>query len=135
MILVTGGAGFIGSNFAEAFAGFPELEFAVLVGSRANGRSRPDSDWDIAIRWQRGLSGTARLNLTESLRLKLAATLGVVPEQVDLIDLAVARLAMRALVAEEGVVLHGGEGLPWLRFLQVTWAEMEDFHWRQRHAA
>jgi uncharacterized protein len=59
----------------------------------------------------------------------------VVPEQVDLIDMALARLAMRALVAEEGVVLHGGEALPWLRFLQTTWADIEDFHWRQRHAA
>jgi uncharacterized protein len=123
------------NGFVQAFAGFAELEFAALVGSRATGRCRPDSDWDIAIRWQRGLSAFRRLELTESLRLKLAATLGVVPEQVDLIDLALARLAMRALVAEEGLVLHGADSLPWLRFLQNTWAELEDFQWRQRHAA
>ena len=27
------------------------LEFAVLVGSRAINRARPDSDWDIALQW------------------------------------------------------------------------------------
>lgn len=115
--------------------GYGELEFAALVGSRATGQSRPDSDWDIAIRWQRDLSAYRRLELTESLRLALARLLKVEPEQVDLIDLAVARLAMRALVAEQGLVLSGAESLPWLRFLQTTWAQVEDFDWRQRHAA
>ena len=30
----------------------PELELAVLVGSRAEGTARPESDWDLAIQWQ-----------------------------------------------------------------------------------
>lgn len=111
------------------------LEFAVLVGSRANGHPRPDSDWDLAIRWQRSLSPTHRLDRTEALRLALAQALDVGPEAVDLIDLAQARLAMRALVAETGQVLLGANSLPWMRFLQTTWAEIEDFHWRQQHAA
>lgn len=123
------------SRLGAGFGGYAELEFAVLVGSRATGESRPDSDWDIAIRWQRGLSAYRRLELTESLRLDLSRLLGVEPEQVDLIDLADSRLAMRALVAEEGLVLYGAEGLPWLRFLQTTWAQIEDFDWRRRHAA
>lgn len=117
------------------FARYAELEFAVLVGSRASGHARPDSDWDIAIRWQPDVSAYRRLELTESLRLDLARLLKVEPEHIDLIDLAASRLTMRALVAEEGLVLSGAESLPWLRFLQSTWAEMEDFDWRQRHAA
>lgn len=32
----------------------PELAFATLVGSRATGKYRPDSDWDIALMWRDG---------------------------------------------------------------------------------
>lgn len=120
---------------AEVLQRQPELEFAVLVGSRANGTATADSDWDIAIRWQRGLNPVHRLEATESLRLQLAQAIAAPPEAIDLIDLVQARLAMRALVAEEGYVLAGKNGLPWMRFLQTTWAEIEDFHWRRQHAA
>ena len=46
-----------------------------------------------------------------------------------------ARLALRALVAETGWVLHGADTLAWARFLHLTWAELEDFYWRKQHAA
>lgn len=123
------------SQVDSIFARHAELEFAVLVGSRASGHARPESDWDIAIRWARDMSAFKRLELTESLRLDLARLLKVGPEKIDLIDMAVARLAMRALVAEHGQVLYGADSLQWLRFLQTTWAQLEDFDWRQRHAA
>ncbi len=113
----------------------PELEFAALVGSRANGTAKPSSDWDIAIRWRRELTPTQRLDATELLRLQLAQAIGASPDAIDLIDLAQARLAMRALVTEEGRVLVGQNNLPWMHFLQTTWAEIEDFDWRQHHAA
>ena len=48
---------------------------------------------------------------------------------------AATKLAMRALVAEEGVVLKGQRSLPCIRFLTHTWAELENFHWRKTHAA
>lgn len=123
------------SRLGAICAPYTELEFAVLVGSRASGKAKPDSDWDIAIRWRHDVSAYRRLELTESLRLDLAHLLKVDPEKIDLIDLAAARLTMRALVAEEGLVLFGAEGLPWLRFLQTTWAQIEDFEWRRQHAA
>ncbi len=123
------------SQLNAIFSRYAELEFAVLVGSQASGESKPDSDWDIAIRWVRDVSAFRRLELTEALRLDLARALKVEPEKIDLIDLAAARLAMRAQVAEHGLVLYGAERLPWLRFLQTTWAEIEDFDWRRRHAA
>lgn len=123
------------AELAEVLQRQSELEFAVLVGSRSNGAARADSDWDIAIRWRRRLNPVERLDATESLRLQLAQAIGVNPEAIDLIDLAQARLAMRALVAEQGRVLAGENSLSWMRFLQATWAEIEDFHWRRQHAA
>ena len=123
------------SVLSQVLQGQPGLEFAVLVGSRALGTAKASSDWDIAIRWQRQFTPVQRLDVTETLRLQLSQTLAVKPENVDLIDLAQARLAMRALVVEEGLVLSGQNSLPWMRFQQNTWAEIEDFHWRQQHAA
>lgn len=113
----------------------PHLLFAVLIGSRANGRSRSDSDWDIAVHWQSGIDPLDRIGLTEALRRALASTLGVADECVDLIDLRSANLAMRATVAEEGQVLAGDETLAWAHFLTRTWRELEDYYWDQAHAA
>jgi hypothetical protein len=52
-----------------------------------------------------------------------------------LIDLPTARLAMRAVVAEEGTPLKGGDSLAWHRFLQRTWRELEEHYWEQIYAA
>jgi uncharacterized protein len=38
-------------------------------------------------------------------------------------------------VAEEGVPLWIGDDLAWVRFLQNTWAQLEDNQWRKHHAA
>ena len=111
------------------------LSFAVLVGSRATGTAHLDSDWDVAVQWTRHLAGTEKLQATEQLRQALRNALGVREDQIDLIDLADARLTMRVLVAEEGISLHMSDDLAWVRYLQNTWAELEDNQWRQQHAA
>lgn len=111
------------------------LSFAVLVGSRALGTEHPGSDWDVAVRWAAHLAGTEKLQAAEQLRQDLRQALDVQEDQIDLIDLADARLAMRVLVAEEGIALHINDDLAWVRYLQNTWAELEDNHWRQQHAA
>jgi len=54
---------------------------------------------------------------------------------IDLVDIPTARLAMRAVVAEEGVVIKGAETLAWHRFLQRTWRELEEHYWEQTYAA
>ena len=113
----------------------PALELAVLVGSRADGRAREDSDWDIAIQWPNALSLFDTLARGETLRRDLAAKLGVAEEQIDLIDLPTARLAMRAVVAEDGVPLKGEDSLAWNRFLARTWREIEDYEWERARAA
>ncbi len=113
----------------------PDLEFAVLVGSQANGTATAQSDWDLALRWRKDIAAMDQLVLSEKLKQTIQQDIGVHPDQVDIIDMSQAKLAMRALVAQEGVVLKGQDTLPWMNFLTLTWAELEDFHWRKTHAA
>ncbi len=116
-------------------AGQSALELAVLVGSRATGRAHADSDWDFAIQWPATLPLFDQLASSETLRRALATLLGVTEERIDLIDLPRARLAMRAAVAEEGLVLKGEDRLAWNHFLARTWRELEDFAWEQARVA
>ena len=111
------------------------LEFAVLIGSRSTGQATVQSDWDIAIQWGAELSFAEQLSRTEQLRHALMRSLGIEEKKVDLIDVRIARLAMRALVAEEGRVLAVNDELAWIRFLKTTWSELEDHYWRAQHAA
>jgi predicted nucleotidyltransferase len=113
----------------------PDLAFAVLVGSRATGTQRPDSDWDIALQWAPTVDAYNALGTTETLRRQLAHALQQPATAVDLIDLRRANLAMRASVAEEGQALHIANDLAWAQFLERTWRELEQFEWEQRYAA
>jgi len=123
------------ARLREFLADQSALELAILVGSRATGRAHAGSDWDIAIQWPAALPLFDTLANTETLRRALASVLGVSEEQIDLIDLPRARLAMRAVVAEDGVPLKGEDSLAWNHFLARTWRELEDFAWEQAHAA
>ena len=111
-----------------------QLEIAVLIGSRATGRSREDSDWDIAIQWQMQSVAGQQFGLTEQLRHQIAQQLKIDSAQIDLIDMPTARLAMRAVIAEEGFSLKT-DTLAWHHFLTRTWAELEQLEWEQQHAA
>jgi predicted nucleotidyltransferase len=122
-------------NVKNYLADLPDLELAVLIGSRATGSYRPDSDWDIAIQWTRGIDFVRQLAITEQLRRTLEETLGMSGQTVDLIDLPTAGFTMRAVVAEEGIPLKGGDSLAWHRFLQRTWRELEEHYWEKIYAA
>lgn len=113
----------------------PDVEFAVLVGSRASGTAHSNSDWDIALQWTPQLDWMEVLQKMEILRRKMAETMGAKLDQIDLIELRRANFAMRAIVAENGILLKGEETLAWSYFLTRTWRELEDFYWEQRHAA
>ena len=110
------------------------LELAILVGSQANGRAHSESDWDIAIQWNHEMSFFDNLASTETLRRKIAQALKVGEDKIDLIDLPRAGLAMRALVAEEGIPLKGEDSLAWNHFLARTWHDLEDYEWDKKHA-
>ena len=125
---------------------YPHLELAILVGSRTLNTATQDtvtqhntvtqhSDWDIAIRWKKGMNNLALLEQAEALKHKIAEAITIHPDQIDLIDMTTARLAMRAVIAEEGVILKGEDTLAWSHFLTQTWAELEDYYWRKQHAA
>lgn len=111
------------------------LELAILVGSRALDAATQHSDWDIAVRWKKEINGLARLEYSEALKQKIADVVTIHQDQIDLIDMTTARLAMRAVIAEEGVMLKGDDTLAWSHFLTQTWGELEDYYWRKHHAA
>lgn len=111
------------------------LELAILVGSQATGQASSDSDIDIAIRWQKGISPLDALIKTETLRQQLAKQCQVSDTKIDLIDITCSQLPMRALIAEEGVILKGEDSLAWCYFLQRTWRELEMFYWDELYAA
>lgn len=140
----------------QALAETPAVVFAVLIGSRANHTARESSDWDIAVLWRpadrladrlaatpadtsanasAGTSSFARLGRHEALRRRLAQCLNVAGEKIDLIDLASARLAMKAVVVEEGTVVSLNDELAWAHFQTATWRELEDHYWDRAHAA
>jgi len=112
-----------------------DLELAILVGSRALGTATQYSDWDIAIRWKKEINSLVCLEHSEALKQKIADTIGTHQDQIDLIYITTARLAMRAVIAEEGVMLKGDDTLAWSHFLTQTWGELEDYYWRKQHAA
>lgn len=112
-----------------------DLNFALLVGSRADGTARPDSDWDIALSWNHALPPLERIGRTETLRRSLARALHLGEDKIDLIDLLNANLCMRTLAAEEGLPLSGDDSTAWAIFLRRTWRELEDYYWEQEHAA
>lgn len=115
--------------------GREELELALLIGSRSTGRTRDDSDWDFAVQWNKAMPFERVLEKTEELRGQIAKYLGTTTDKVDLVDIPSARLAMRAVIAEEGLLLKGDNTLSWSHFLLRTWGELEDFYWEKRHAA
>lgn len=113
---------------------YPDVLFAVLIGSRVEGGAHEHSDWDIAVLWRSG-EVLERVGKHEVLRRALARLLDLEEARVDLIDLANSGLAMRAVVAEEGRLLFANDELAWIKYLIRTWRELEDYYWEQSHVA
>jgi predicted nucleotidyltransferase len=124
------------NRLQQALTGIDDLDFAVLIGSRATGQPRDESDWDIAVQWHDyRLPPLDIFRRDEVLRQMFAEALGVTTSLVDIVDLHRTGLAIRSVVAEEGIPLAGEDSLPWMRFLTRTWHELEYWHWEQGHAA
>ncbi|KKO48175.1 hypothetical protein VT06_13105 [Arsukibacterium sp. MJ3] len=113
---------------------FPTLSVLVLLGSRATGKTHANSDWDFAF-YLSEPDDFSRLALTEQLRAQLAAVIGCNIETVDLIDLRAANLAMRSVIANEGIALITVDNRFWFKFLERTWRELEYWQWEQTHDA
>jgi uncharacterized protein len=122
-------------RMVQVLADQPKVSFALLIGSRINSSARATSDWDVAVWIPRELPALARFEVLESVRCRLADVLCVSPVRVDVIDLAHAGLAMRAVAADEGVLLKQDSGSLYNRFLNRTWRETEEFNREARRAA
>ena len=79
----------------------PEIRFALLFGSRARGKARPDSDLDLALR------GTD-LDLL-GLCAELALATGVEVDLVDLVDLERAGYPLLRALLRDGLVIYQGQ--------------------------
>lgn len=121
-------------TFSRLLGDEPELEIAVLIGSRATGKARSQSDWDIAVQWREYQSLIRSMALMEGLRHRLAARLGCSPDGIDLIHIPDANLTMRSVIAEEGIPVKGEATLAWKHFLQRTWRELEEVYWEEIYA-
>ena len=122
-------------KIAQVLATASQIDFALLIGSRANSTARSTSDWDIAVWIARDLPVLVRFEVLEDVRCQIAQAIGVSPARIDVIDLAHAGLAMRAVAADEGVLLKQDAGSLYNRFLNRTWHEVEEFNREARRAA
>ncbi len=96
------------------------IRLAVLFGSFARGRERPDSDLDIAITPDRDVS--LRWELELQVELERACH-----RRVDLIRLDRASTLLRWHVARDGLLLAARPAVEWMRFRAAAAGEHADF--------
>ena len=100
-------------ELARRLARFPSVRFALLFGSRADGRPRADSDWDLAAYLSDDLSAEERF----SERLRLASEL----DDLGRIDLVVLNdapplLGQRPLECQRILPASGVHACRWRRY-------------------
>jgi predicted nucleotidyltransferase len=108
--------------------GIEEVLFAFLFGSRAGGRPRQDSDWDVAIYVREPLGARQRLGL----RLRIMAELEILG-RIDVVVLndAPPLLAHRAI---QGQRIFVRDAVVLVRFIVRTQALAEDQrYWSEIH--
>ncbi len=113
-------------SITQVLAENPQVIFACLVGSRAEGRAKPGSDWDIAVWSDPAITPWHRHAGLCSVQHALASALRLSDSAVDVIDLNAAGLAMRLEVANNGVLLKQDGASVFNRFLVRVWREQED---------
>lgn len=84
-------------------ATFPQLVLALLFGSFAAGRERPQSDIDIAVAAQRALTASERIALIEALAEQTGRA-------IDLVDLHTAGEPLLGQILRHGRRLLGSDG-------------------------
>jgi uncharacterized protein len=117
------------TRIVNALEARPEIVFALLFGSRAGGRPRPDSDWDLAIYLDDRLDPRARF----SIRRELIAALEPAT-RVDLVVLndAPPLLGHRALFGE---LLVDRDHARYVRyFVRTVGASLDEAPVRRIHA-
>ena len=92
----------IPAELRDVLRGHPYIRQALLFGSLASGRSRPDSDLDIAVEADRPLQPAEKARLIEA----LAAAFG---RPVDLIDLKAASGPLLGQILKHGQRILGND--------------------------
>lgn len=106
----------------EALRGREDVHLAVLFGSRARGRARPDSDVDLAIQGENLDLLALRYELTLATRL-----------EVDVVDLARAGYPLLNAILRDAIFVHQGRPGAGGRWLSHTIAQLEtDRPWYER---
>ena len=107
----------------------PRVSFALLFGSRASGRPRPESDWDVAVHLRENLSPEERFAFRSELLAELAPG---IPLDVVILNDAPPLLAAEALRGER---LLTADQAAFIRFFVRTLGMAEDDrHFARIHA-
>ena len=93
----------IDDQLRDVLARFPAVVLAVLFGSVALGRQRPDSDLDIAVAARQALTAAEKMALIEALAERTG-------RPVDLIDLKVVTEPLLGQIVRHGRRLLGSDG-------------------------
>lgn len=94
----------IDSLLKDALANFPQITLAVLFGSVASDRQRPDSDLDIAVAADRPLTESAKIALISALAERTGRA-------IDLIDLNAVAEPLLGQVVRHGRRILGSDTL------------------------
>lgn len=115
---------------------FPDMEwaesgvlYAYLFGSRAQRRSREDSDYDVAVWYSPELTALQRFDLSCRLQEKLEKALR---KPVDLVILNDARPTLQEEAVLKGVPLYPLEPESTFRFESKIRQRSEDYRYSQR---
>jgi uncharacterized protein len=114
------------ARIVEALVARPEIVFALLFGSRASGRARPDSDWDIAVFLDEALDASTRFRVRRALAAALEPELTV---DIVVLNEAPPLLAHRALT---GQLLVDRDRARYVRFFVRTLGESQDEAYARR---
>lgn len=109
----------------ERLASDPRIRFALLYGSRAKKKARPDSDWDVALYLDEQLDAGARMHVQAEV---LADLHPAIDADVIILNEAPLLLAAEALRGERLVVQ---DPVAFARFFVRTLGMVED----ERHFA
>lgn len=87
---------------ADVLDRHPEIDVAIVFGSLASGRQRPDSDLDLAVRGPQALDAATRLAL-------IAELAGATGRPIDLVDLRRVGEPLLGQVLRHGRRLRGSD--------------------------
>lgn len=109
----------IKTALSEVLAQFPQITLAVLFGSLATGKARPDSDLDIAVGAKIPLTAVERIALIQALAEKIG-------RPVDLIDLKLVGEPLLGQIVQHGQRICGSDTL-FARLIHRHLMEQADF--------